>query len=335
MARLGARPPLPANGLSGLPPAPDSLDPSRSSLHPLHVRLDRRAERRGAYASERGRLRRMGGRRSLASTRTMSSPRSPRSRSIFRCSIFSAPCARRPLAPIHESAMISPIRLARAIAGRRSDVLYCVPSLVLREIKSHELGWAELGGSALRHIVFAGEPINHQALGRFRPHVPDRHCIIGTGRPRPMSAAITASPIADIAGGESHSHRPRMPLCASLLSLGHIARLRGRGRRAAGRGRLADDRLLEPRGGDRAGHASRRRRHAVLSYGRLRQAQRARRPRVSRAARPPGQSAGAPYPARRDRVDLAEAFHERRDRLHADQGGRRRTVHRRSHRRRR
>jgi acyl-coenzyme A synthetase/AMP-(fatty) acid ligase len=76
------------------------------------------------------------------------------------------------LAPIHESAMISPITLARAIARAEASVLYCVPSLVLREIKSHELGWSELGRSALKQIVFAGEPINHQALKRLRPHMP-------------------------------------------------------------------------------------------------------------------------------------------------------------------
>jgi acyl-coenzyme A synthetase/AMP-(fatty) acid ligase len=33
------------------------------------------------------------------------------------------------------------------------------------------LGWAELERSSLRHIVFAGEPINHQALRRIRPYV--------------------------------------------------------------------------------------------------------------------------------------------------------------------
>ena len=87
--------------------------------------------------------------------------------------VFGAVRAAAQLAPVHESAMISPITLCRAIAKAKATVLYCVPSLVLREIKSHELGWAELANSALRHLVFAGEPINHQALRRFRPYLAD------------------------------------------------------------------------------------------------------------------------------------------------------------------
>jgi acyl-coenzyme A synthetase/AMP-(fatty) acid ligase len=87
--------------------------------------------------------------------------------------VFGAVRAAAQLSPIHESAMISPVTLCRAIARAKATVLYCVPSLVLREIKSHELGWAELGGSALRHVVFAGEPIAHQPLRRFRPYVPE------------------------------------------------------------------------------------------------------------------------------------------------------------------
>ena len=176
-------------------PRPDSLDPSPTSLHPLHIGLDRRAERRGAHASERRRLRRMGGGGTWRRHGRCHRRRSPRSRSTCLSSTYSAPCAPAArLAPIHESAMISPVTLARAIAGAGATVLYCVPSLVLREIKWHELGWAELGGSALRQIVFAGEPIDHQALARFGRMCPTSHCIIGTGRPRPMSAAIIASP---------------------------------------------------------------------------------------------------------------------------------------------
>jgi acyl-coenzyme A synthetase/AMP-(fatty) acid ligase len=91
--------------------------------------------------------------------------------SIF--DVFGAVKAGALLAPIHESAMISPVTLCRAVARAKATVLYCVPSLVLREIKSHELGWTELARSSLRHLVFAGEPINHQALRRLRPYVPD------------------------------------------------------------------------------------------------------------------------------------------------------------------
>ena len=87
--------------------------------------------------------------------------------------VFGAARTAAQLAPMHESAMISPITLCRAIAKAKTTVLYCVPSLVLREIKSHELGWAELGSGSLRHIVFAGEPINHKALRRFRPYAPE------------------------------------------------------------------------------------------------------------------------------------------------------------------
>ena len=86
--------------------------------------------------------------------------------------IFGAVRAGALLTPIHESAMISPITLCRAAAKAKATILYCVPSLVLRAIKSHELGWMELKSSALRHLVFAGEPINHQALRRLRPYIP-------------------------------------------------------------------------------------------------------------------------------------------------------------------
>jgi amino acid adenylation domain-containing protein len=77
------------------------------------------------------------------------------------------------LVPIHESVMVSPVTFCRAVARAGATVLYCVPSLVLREARSQLLGWAELEKSELRHLVFAGEPINKQALRRLRPCVAD------------------------------------------------------------------------------------------------------------------------------------------------------------------
>ena len=90
VAPIGTRPPLPANEMSGLPPAARQSRSVEPGLHPLYVGLDRRAEGRGAYASERRRLRRMGGRRTRASTRTTSSRKWLPSRSISRCSTCSA-----------------------------------------------------------------------------------------------------------------------------------------------------------------------------------------------------------------------------------------------------
>jgi amino acid adenylation domain-containing protein len=86
--------------------------------------------------------------------------------------LFAATRAGATLTPIHESAMMSPVTFCRAVAKSGATVVYCVPSLVLRETKGQALGWAELERSRLRHIVFAGEPIDKVALRRLRPLIP-------------------------------------------------------------------------------------------------------------------------------------------------------------------
>lgn len=86
--------------------------------------------------------------------------------------LFAATRAGACLVPIHETAMNSPVTFCRAVAKAGATVVYCVPSLILREAKGQALGWGELEQSRLRHIVFAGEPIDKPALGRLRPHLP-------------------------------------------------------------------------------------------------------------------------------------------------------------------
>lgn len=76
------------------------------------------------------------------------------------------------LVPIHESTMNAPPNFCRAVAKAGATVVYCVPSLILREAKGQALGWAELQRIRLRHIVFAGEAIDKPALRRLRPLLP-------------------------------------------------------------------------------------------------------------------------------------------------------------------
>ena len=87
--------------------------------------------------------------------------------------IFGAARAGACLVPVHESVMNSPVSFCRAVAKAKATVLYCVPSLVLRETGSHLLAWSELRQSSLRHLVLAGEPINKHALRRLRPYIPN------------------------------------------------------------------------------------------------------------------------------------------------------------------
>ncbi len=87
--------------------------------------------------------------------------------------IFAATRAAACLVPIHERTMLAPVNFCRAVASSEATVVYCVPSLVLRAARGQDLAWAALQESRLRHIVFAGEPIDKPALRRFRPLVPD------------------------------------------------------------------------------------------------------------------------------------------------------------------
>jgi amino acid adenylation domain-containing protein len=89
--------------------------------------------------------------------------------SIF--DVFAAAKAGACLAPIHEASMLSPVTFCRAVAGAGATVLYCVPSLVLREVRGQDRAWAELAGGRLRHIIFAGEPIDRASLSRLRPRL--------------------------------------------------------------------------------------------------------------------------------------------------------------------
>lgn len=86
--------------------------------------------------------------------------------------IFAATRAAACLTPIHERTMMAPVAFCRAIAAAEATVVYCVPSLVLRAARGQDLAWASLQESRLRHIVFAGEPIDKPALRRFRGVVP-------------------------------------------------------------------------------------------------------------------------------------------------------------------
>jgi amino acid adenylation domain-containing protein len=76
------------------------------------------------------------------------------------------------LTPIHESAMLSPPAFCRALAKADATVVYCVPSLILRDAKGQAEAWETLRAGRLRHIVFAGEPIDKPALRRLRPLIP-------------------------------------------------------------------------------------------------------------------------------------------------------------------
>ncbi len=86
--------------------------------------------------------------------------------------VFAAVRAGATLTPIREGAMMSPVAFCRAVARAGATLLYCVPSLVLREVKSNAEAWADLQKAPLRHIVFAGEPIDKPALRRLRRQLP-------------------------------------------------------------------------------------------------------------------------------------------------------------------
>ncbi|MCB1499377.1 MAG: amino acid adenylation domain-containing protein [Bauldia sp.] len=77
------------------------------------------------------------------------------------------------LTPIAEGSMMSPAAFCRAVGRSRATVVYCVPSLILRDTKGQTLAWQELAQGVLRHIVFAGEPIDKPALRNLLSTVPD------------------------------------------------------------------------------------------------------------------------------------------------------------------
>jgi hypothetical protein len=68
--------------------------------------------------------------------------------------------------------MMAPVNFCRAVAKSGATVVYTVPSLILREAKGQELAFEALRDSRLRHVVFAGEPIDKPALARLRPLIP-------------------------------------------------------------------------------------------------------------------------------------------------------------------
>ncbi|MCA9686481.1 MAG: AMP-binding protein, partial [Myxococcales bacterium] len=54
------------------------------------------------------------------------------------------------LTPIAEGSMMSPAAFCRAVGRSRATVVYCVPSLILRDTKGQTLAWQELAQGVLR-----------------------------------------------------------------------------------------------------------------------------------------------------------------------------------------
>ena len=85
--------------------------------------------------------------------------------------IFATVGAGARLVPMHESAALTLAGFCNAVVSAEATILYCVPSALLRNSKGEELSWSKLSQGALRHVVFAGEPINRPALRRLRPYI--------------------------------------------------------------------------------------------------------------------------------------------------------------------
>ena len=71
---------------------------------------------------------------------------------------------------------------------------------------------------SLRHIVFAGEPINHKALRRFQPYAPEVDLHNWYGPTRRMSAAFTGSPIPTWPARTASPSAERVPMRSCLIS---------------------------------------------------------------------------------------------------------------------
>ena len=222
-ARLGARPPLPADGIERTAAARrDSLDPSRGGLYPLHVGLDRHAERRRAERSGAPPPSSHGRRRNsaLAPDDVVAAGRLGHVRPLGVRPVR----ARRAPAPARadprEHDDLAGHLLPRHGQGRGDGGLLRAEPRAPRDRRSQALGWAELGGSRLRHIVFAGEPIDKPALRRFRPLLPAVRDPQLVRADRDQCLRLPSHDRRRPRRGRADPDRHAVPLCALRLSPG-------------------------------------------------------------------------------------------------------------------
>ena len=127
---------VPGDGRAGPRPGcrPRCLhDRSGPGVHPLHVGLDRRAQGRDALASQRAQLRRLGARRTSASTPTIAlSNHAPLHFDLSIFDIYAARdgAARRSSLDRPRTIAMFPRRLAALHRGARITVWYSVPSVL-------------------------------------------------------------------------------------------------------------------------------------------------------------------------------------------------------------